>query len=217
MSDKLTTQKGDNLPFKALPSDAARQKKVLELGVWLDGILSLDGDKSVRRLEVLLPIIKDEAWGLSLNQVKEAFTMYVKSELMYNRKLLEPRDNFLTVILFNKILQAYRDAIRNRKKPVEVDHEELKRLEDYSNVISAFDSFSDCDKLPKDSSWIYYYLEARLDDFVFTNREKQLLMKLGADQKLSEPEAKEKAMITLVRRYFDKLIAKNIHLKEILK
>ncbi len=55
---KLQKTNQSVMPLKALPSDSDRSKVVLDIGVWLDGLLSLDGDKSVRRLEVLLPIIK---------------------------------------------------------------------------------------------------------------------------------------------------------------
>jgi hypothetical protein len=215
--DKLKITNKSVIPLKALPSDEDRSRVVLNIGVWLDGLLSLDGDKSVRRLEVLLPIIKEEAWGFSEKEIKEAFTMYVKSDLMYNGKVIEPIDNFLTVILFNKVIQGYREAVRNRKKLKEIDYDEEKRKQDFFYVISLFESYMHSNKLPKDCSWCYDYLEERLDDFHFTKKQKQTLMKLGLEQKLDEIDARSKAKKVLLARYFDRIIAKSINLKDLIE
>ncbi len=214
---KLQKTNQSVMPLKALPSDADRSKVVLDIGVWLDGLLSLDGDKSVRRLEVLLPIIKQEAWGFSEIEIKEAFTMYVKSELMYNGKVLEPIDNFLTVILFNKVIQGYREIVRSRKKVKEDKFDEEKRKKDFFYVINLWESYKQTNKLTRDCSWCYDYLEERLDDFDFSPKEKKSLMKLGLDQKLDEVDARSKAKRVLLRRYFDRLEAKSIELIDLIE
>lgn len=213
-NSKLSTLKHEILPIKELPSEEARTEAILHLGVWLDGMLSLDGEKSVRRLEILLPIVRDEAWGFSVKEIKEAFTMYVKSELMYNQKVIEPRDNFLTVILFNKVIKAYREQRKPKKQGDKMTAEEIKALNDYMYVINLFDYFVQNNKVPVDCQWVYDYLESRVEDFRFSISEKKILMRLGKEQKLSKKESAEKSKRVLLMRYFNQIQAKGFHIKD---
>lgn len=158
-NNKLTTQeKLDTVPLKALPSDEIYNKKILKLGVWLDGVLSLDGEKSVKRLEVLLPMIKESyARTYSIHEIQKAFMMYVKGEL----DGIEPRDNYLTVILFNKVLNQYREQAYQRPKTQKKSNEELKADQDFLDAVSHYDYFLERDKLDENCAWVYTYLTSK--------------------------------------------------------
>lgn len=194
------------LPIKALPSDEARSKVVLELGIWLDGLLSLDGEKSVKRLEVLLPMIKDVAWSLSIEEVKKAFTMYVKHELP-----IEPRDNYLTIILFNKVISEYKKTKTTNKKQIDIDED--KKLSDYNYVINLFDNFVQTDRLLPQCSWVYTYLEHK-EVINFSAKEKKLMYKLAYEQEREHESAVLLSKRRLVLRFFRAIHAKGEHIKD---
>jgi len=121
---EFTSNKAAIMPFKGIPDSPQRTSLILGLGVYLDAILSLDGAKSVMRLEVLLPMIQDYAWGLNAMQVKEAFDLYVRHKLP-----IEPRDNYLTPILFNKVLEAYKQHKKPPKKEIpQISDDEKQNL-----------------------------------------------------------------------------------------
>lgn len=120
----FTETKVAKMPFKGIPDSPQRTSLILGLGVYLDAVLSLEGSKSVTRLEVLLPMISDYAWGLNAMQVKEAFDLYVRGKLP-----IEPRDNYLTPILFNKVINAYKSQKQPKpKKAPEMSQEEKDAL-----------------------------------------------------------------------------------------
>lgn len=83
---------------------------------WLDKLLSLKGEDAAKRLEILIPVIKESAASFSKNQLHEAFVLYAKGDLD-----IDPKDNYLTVIQFNKVLKSYRRYCQKRalteKKP----------------------------------------------------------------------------------------------------
>lgn len=112
MEDKLQTTRQELIPFKALAHDKDKIKTQLYfLGVFLERLLTLQGETSKQRMKVMLPMMKDSAWSLSLKQVKDAFTMYVQGKLP-----IEPKTNFLDIILFNKVLTLYRQQMQRPKK-----------------------------------------------------------------------------------------------------
>ncbi len=81
--------------------------EITDFGNWLCKLLSLDGIKSADRLdEVLYRVPK---CSLNIEQIKSAFLSYVNGKFT-----LEPRDNYLTVIQFNKVINCY--IIENNKK-----------------------------------------------------------------------------------------------------
>ncbi len=108
MSNIQTTQH-DLIPFKVL-TQGTIDKQLVFLGVFLERLLSLQGEVSKQRMKVMLPMMKDSAWSLSLSQVRQAFTMYVQGKLP-----LEPKTNFLDIILFNKVVSLYRQQMKQPK------------------------------------------------------------------------------------------------------
>ena len=199
----------DILPIKALPSVEAQNKKILELGVWLDGLLSLQGDMSAKRLEILLPMIKDSAWSMSINDIKKAFTMYVKSELN-----LEPRDNYLTIILFNRVMKEYKNT--QRAKPEKFDEDEYKKAHDKVLAIMEFDYFIHNNKVSEHSYWVYTFLES-LGLIADSAKKKKNIKKLVEDEPLkrSNEEVIYECKRRLLEQYFNRLNAKDQHLKDL--
>jgi hypothetical protein len=217
MSDLIKTDASDVMPFKALPSEELRTKKVLEIGIWLDRMLSLSGDQSVKRLEVLLPMIKDHAWSYSTKEIKEAFTAYVTGKLA-----IEPRDNYLSVILFNKVMNLYRDSMKIHK-PKQKMSEELKltdeemKMNAYLNCIHSFDNYKSKGIMDRSDWAVYDELDSRRL-LNFTKEEKKTAHAITVEK---NPEGFdglwiEKSKIALLERFYLGLIAKGRHIKELL-
>lgn len=211
MSEITKYDSGDVMPYKALPEEV-RTKKTLELGVWLDRMLSLTGDMSTKRLEVLLPMIKDHAWNYSTKEIKEAFTAYVTGKLA-----IEPRENYLSVILFNKVMNLYRESIMVHKKkqdPLEKAEEHLAMYK-MSETIIYFDAFVQDDELPEEAVWIYDYLEY-MDILSYTKDEKLMKYRIAQERTKTQAEAVTMSKLMLLKDYFRRLIAKGNHIKELI-
>lgn len=211
MSEIIKYDSGDVLPYKALLEEV-RTKKTLELGVWLDRMLSLTGEMSTKRLEVLLPMIKDHAWNYSVKEIKEAFTAYVTGKLA-----IEPRENYLSVILFNKVMNLYKESImvhRPKKDPIEKAEEHL-RLYKIHQTILFFDKFVQTNELGEEASWLYDYLEY-MDVLSPTKDEKLVKYKIAQERTKTQPEAITMSKLMLLKDFFARLHAKGKHIKELL-
>lgn len=211
MSEITKYDPGDVMPYKALPEEV-RTKKTLELGVWLDKMLSLTGDMSTKRLEVLLPMIKDHAWNYSTKEIKEAFTAYITGKLA-----IEPRENYLSVILFNKVMNLYKESImvhRPKKDPIEKAEEHL-RLYKIKETIIYFDVFVQDDELPEEAVWVYDYLEY-MDVLSPTKDEKLVKYRIAQERTETQAEAIKMSKLMLLKDFFRRLIAKGKHIKEFL-
>lgn len=97
------------VPLRGLP-EKILSNQIFELGIWLERLLSLEGQKSTERMIVLLPEIKKSSWGMSIEEIKNAFIFYTEGKLT-----IEPRDNYLTVILYNKIINEYKSKYKKKK------------------------------------------------------------------------------------------------------
>lgn len=116
---KIEQPKNLTVPAKAL-SEAKLNEQIAYLGVWLEGILSIKHDgTNEKRLLVLLPIIKESAWSLSISQIQEAFKLYIDGKLSYNNEHLEPVSNYLDTILFKKVISAYKQVSKKKYDPRE--------------------------------------------------------------------------------------------------
>ena len=145
-------------------------------------------------------------------EIKNMFEMYVDGKLD-----VEPLPNHLDRIQLGKIANAYRKykKVKPQKKTLEEQDKE-KAIEDQHYVITLFDYYIQNNTVPNDCQWVYIYLEERLTDFKFNPMEKRTLFKLGKDQKLTNEEAKDKAKRHLIMRYFDRLHAKDKHIKDLI-
>ena len=108
------------VPIHALPEEILN-KQIFDLGDWMQGVLSLRGEESMKRLEILLPQIKKTAKGISIREIKTAFDLYLDNKLT-----IEPRDNYLTLILFNKVIKEYKDRLPKKTKVIQEMSEEEK-------------------------------------------------------------------------------------------
>lgn len=238
--ESKTEEERNVIPFFAMPSDIQRNEQTMNLGDWLDGLLSLDGDKSVKRLEVLLPMIKDNSWRLSVDEVKEAFTMYAQGKLP-----LEPRDNYLTVVLYNKVIQLWKNQRTIKPKEMKELSEEEKdkiklsnELTVLSGVINCFDAYVQTGDIITGYVWIYKHLD-ELNILNFSGKEKIAQMPLAKEELIKEKELtvnkseyksfmislennneqdaiKSKAKNMLLCRFFAGLHAKGKHIKDLL-
>jgi len=131
--------KGDLVPIKAIPEAHLNAKILNDLTPWLTQLLSIKAtDENVERLEVLLPMVKDNCWSMPIWEIKKAFTMYVQGKLP-----IEPRDNYLTAILFSKVIQAYKEQKpREPEAPIQVEMKASDTLEvAKQNVMDAYDKY----------------------------------------------------------------------------
>lgn len=232
---KYTNNKLDTIPFRGLPSDSERQTKVLELGVYLDGLLSLSGEKSVKRLEVLLPMVEDFCWGLSLAEIKQAFHMYVKGDLP-----IEPIDNYLTVILFSKVINEYKQKRQKTTKTTEMAEptQEEKETLTLLGIINCFDEYKQTNSILDGFTWVYDHLD-EIKVINYSDDEKRKIMPIARERLIIlsknrmdldmykrfmsdlEGKRKEGAVIVqakkmLLERFFSSLIAKDKHIKDLL-
>lgn len=142
----LTTSKGDLVPIKAIPEAQLNAKILNELTPWLTQLLSIKPtDDNVERLEVLLPMVKDNCWSMPISEIKKAFTMYVQGKLP-----IEPRDNYLTAILFSKVIEHYKQS-QPKKKPTPIDTKqepEEEKKTAIENIMAAYEHYSIMYNLP---------------------------------------------------------------------
>lgn len=202
----------NKIPLKAYPEKDLDTLLTTQFKYWLSNLLSIKADKE-DAMDGAISVIKKKFWSLGLHEVKKCFEMYALGELD-----IEPRSNHIDIILVGQIFNAYKKHSRTEKpkQSPEEKEKEYKELEDSHYVITLFDFYIQENKIPKDSFWVYSYLESRLDDFEFSDKEKITLFNIGKQQKLTDEEAKGKAKRTLIMRYFDRLHAKGKHIKDLI-
>lgn len=231
----VKTEKGDVFPIKAMPEET-RAKKVLELGIWLSKLLSLKDETSAERLEVLLPMVSDYCWSMTIEDIKKAFTKYVKGEL----PKLEPKTNFLDVILFGKVISSYKQSrppIKPKTELPRISESEKENLI-YMGLVNCFDSYLQDKKVIAGYTWVYDHID-ELDLISFSNEEKlskmkraKIVLKQQANESnniftvknaIMDIESKNSASVIneskrmLLVDYFERLIKQKKHLKDLLK
>lgn len=130
-----------------------KQDQSLEFGIWIDGLLSLEGDKSAKRLIKVLELV--EECQLTMYQLKIAFIMYVKGEFTF-----EPRDNYLTAVLFSKIINSYLKQSNQKNVFKEAKSNILELMEeDYERIlVDEFNQIKKTGKLNQMRLYLYDYL-----------------------------------------------------------
>jgi hypothetical protein len=199
------------LPLKAYPEKDLNTLLATQFKFWLCGLLSMKSSNE-DAVDASLPAIKKHCWSLGLREVKKMFEMYVDGELS-----ITPRSNYLDRVLVGQIFQSYK--AQQRTKPIKKDIDQEKRDQDLMDVISLFDNFIQFRKIDDRFVWVYTYLDEKglmnyYDEKKRFNQEKIVLFTLGKEQKLTDEEAKIKAKIVLLRRYFERLEAKDQHIKD---
>ena len=203
----------NTIPVKAIPEEKLNTIVLTVFSDWLCGLLSLLGETSAERLEFALPAIKEHCWSMGFDEIKKMFEMYADNKLN-----IEPIPNYFDRILFGKIVNAYKQQkkVEAPQKSPEEKEREYKALQDQHYVITLFDYWVQHNNVPTDCHWVYTYLEERLEDFRFSDKEKISLYNKGKEQKtLTDEEIKEKCKRILLMRYFAQLHAKGKHIKDI--
>lgn len=198
------------VPIKAIPT-IKRQQEYLILIDWLVKLLSLTGDKSADRLEAMIPMIEECAWSLSVEDIKKAFTKYVKGEL----NGLEPVSNYLDPILFSKVIKAYKQTL----KPKKINETEYKEKHDAVLTIQSFDRFIQDNEVLESDVWIYDYLVYKeLISYTPKERkEKFEIAKKKVDTKREgslEEQAITISKLMFIKDYYLKLHTKGEHIKD---
>lgn len=143
---ELLHKKGDLVPLRGMPEEVLNDKILNDLAPWLSQLLAIDdNEKNISRLEVLLPMIKESAWSMSVSEIKKAFLMYAKGELS-----IEPRDNYLTAILFSKVINTYKQQRREKPQIIEkpmISEKEIKQNA-IENIWLAWDEFEKLKRIP---------------------------------------------------------------------
>lgn len=129
-----------------------------EFGEWVSKLLSLDGERSADRLQAVLDELKK--CSLNLIEMKRAFTMYVNGDFP-----LEPRDNYLTVIQYTKVINCY-IADRNKKNKFKEQVSVKISEEDKENImLEAVDrvqkEYEQNGKITGAITHVYDYLHAK--------------------------------------------------------
>lgn len=97
--------KGMSVPCKALPEEILNAQ-VANFTQWLEILLGVkDNMDNKKRIASIMQQVKENAWGLSINQLMEAFKLYVEGKLS-----LEPMSGFVDSIQFNKVVNAYKQS-----------------------------------------------------------------------------------------------------------
>ncbi len=126
-----------------------RTDETNRFGVWLQTLLSIDGDRATNRLEAVLDEVPKSS--LSIEQLKSAFLSYTNGKFT-----LEPKDNYLTVILYNKVVNCYIQE-NNKKHQFKEASSAIQPLtdKDYKRIIGEeFLSF----KATKSINYMRFYL-----------------------------------------------------------
>lgn len=160
------------MPARTLPEEQLNLV-VAHFLIWLENLLGVkDNTENEKRIKFLFERIKEKAWGLSIDQLMEAFKMYVDGMLP-----IEPMSGFIDTIQFNKVVSAYKDA-----KAPQMD---LKQIS-----YSINDHFIQHNTLAKDGKPISGVCETF--DYLYKNG--VLPSRTGASEKVIE--AYEKMMIS---------------------
>ena len=199
-----------HLPIKAIPESELNTIILTTFLTWLADILSLTDEVSAKRLKTALPAIKKHCWSMGFAEIKKMFEMYVDFQLG-----IKPIPNYFDRILFGKIVEAYKQQKQKPKKIIEpmVISDEDKRNNEIMSATICFDYYVQNGYLNETSGYLYKLL---LDKglFNFSTKEEQTMIDLAKnlDQPIEKQRTHYKKMC--LRRYFDRLHAKGMHLKD---
>lgn len=143
---KPIIKKGDSVPCHAVPESNLNRRILEDFIPWISQLLSLKATNSnVERMEVIFAMFKEHAWYMSIEDVKMAFWKYANGDLPN----LDPRDNYLTPILFGQVIKAYKQTLPVKPLPEykpEISEDE-KRNNEINNVLIAYDTWAQTEKV----------------------------------------------------------------------
>lgn len=195
------------IPLHAMDEVRKNSQILDDLAPWLTQLLTIKNtEENVDKMEAVLVMVEAHARRLSIFEIKTAFFMYVMGELPE----LEPVDNYLTPILFGKVIRAYkqvRPTITGDVAPLELPSAEKEKnanavlkmaFESWkekqrvdTDYFTAFDTLIERGKIPpiEDEKAHGYYLgkAKRAQVIVFAESKKQLTYaEIGEKKKLRQ-------------------------------
>jgi hypothetical protein len=195
------------LPLKAYPKKDLDNVLKTHFMFWLSKLLSMKPDKE-EQIKDSFPAIKKHCWSMGLREMKTMFEMYADGELK-----TQPKSNHFDRVLVGQIVNDYRKHKFTKPKSKDTDQEKAQK--DMLYVIQLFDYFIQERKIPKESVWVYSYLESKgLIDY--SVKEKQIAYKISFDQYKDKDKAISASKRVLVRRFFEKTEAKDQHIKDLI-
>ncbi len=215
---ELVEIKGYEMPIHTLPPDSWEQTICKGLIPRILMLLSINLEKNPERIAATELMIRESANRITPSEIEKAFKMYVMGQLSN----LEPRDNYLTPILFNKVVNQYKQQKNTAKveAKVELSEEEKKQIEEdrkkneYLNCLYAYDEWKQDGKVPMDYHWVVDTLKEKGLLKVSEEESKSLNTYLRENYPDSNREKRwKKGRSLILERFFERL---KVPLKEIL-
>lgn len=106
---KIEEPKGLAMPFRTLPEEKLNSLVAYVVST-LEVKLSIksESEENQKRIMALLNEVKKSMWGLTPEYILKAFDAYVNGQLSYDNKPLTPVSGYLDIILFKKVVNAYK-------------------------------------------------------------------------------------------------------------
>ena len=196
------------VPLKAIPIKSLDHFLATEFKYWVSTTLNLSADKNDTVNEALQGV-KAHFWNYGLKEIRKIFEMYFDNKLG-----IEPIPGYFDRVLIGKISEAYKRQKPKKTIPIEVhiSKEDRERYA-YLNCIISFDNYKQEHIMDKSDWCVYDELDKRklLD---FTKKEKLEAMEIVKEK--YEKDFVERAKALLLERFYNNLITKGKHIKELL-
>jgi len=143
------------IPLRAFPEQDLNKVLLMDFMPYLTRLLSLTDEVSANRLEVALPAIKEQCWGMGFVEIKKMFEMYVDNKLS-----VQPIPNYFDRILFGKIVKSYQQQkpkVIHKEKLIEVKEETKKEIMEGA-CERIFKQFKEQGKITDACNHVYDYL-----------------------------------------------------------
>lgn len=181
---ELVEIKGYNMPIHTLPDEKWEETICKGLIPRIMMLLSINLEKNPERIAATEMMIKESANRISPEEIEKAFRLYVLGKLPN----LEPMDNHLTPILFNKVVTAYKQTKPKEKhEPIKLDiSEDEKERNSFLNIVYAFDDWEAKKEVAYEYHTAYDELKSRGFVFPLDSNESKKVMELAKSRLLRE-------------------------------
>jgi len=143
------------MPLRAFPEQDLNRAILIDFIPYLTRLLSLTDEVSANRLEVALPAIKEQCWGMGFVEIKKMFEMYVDNKLS-----IQPIPNYFDRILFGKIVKSYQQ--QKPKNTMKIEEQKLSNDEKENIMINTcnriFIQFKENGEITDACNHVYDYL-----------------------------------------------------------
>ena len=243
-SIKTQKPKGMGMPARTVP-ETEFVLQVAYFTAWLELLLGIkDTKENEKRILFLNQEIRKNAWGLSIEQMMEAFQMYVDGKLP-----IEPMSGFIDTIHFKKIIKLFKEAKSPKMDMGAIainlfnKYQEKKHLKDaegntLNGCSEAFDHLYNIGILPKkdanEATKKAYYkrkisacglvLAPMIDkkkwfekeDLKGVPRYKELMLEMKSVHDQTHPDILPLFKRLVLEAFFEQVIRKNKHLSQLI-